>query len=168
MGRGGLLLLLGRLMTRAGAGAATFLMLPANSGEGGWDWAGEGLGRSVGRSISDWESKSSSQQPHTSHRIAAVAKSSSAMYTPKHTLLTCHNTHTLQAAATTTAMDSAAAGGGGEEPLAVTLQRAIDASLGGDRAAQAFLEGLATPDLGSVSGVGIHSIRVAYRSIGID
>lgn len=33
------------------------------------------------------------------------------------------------------------------EPLAATLTRAIDASLRGDKQAQTFLEGLATPDL---------------------
>lgn len=33
------------------------------------------------------------------------------------------------------------------EPLAATLTRAIDASLRGDKQAQAYLEGLATPDL---------------------
>lgn len=34
-----------------------------------------------------------------------------------------------------------------DEPLAATLQRAIDSSLRGERQAAAYLEGLAVPDL---------------------
>ncbi len=54
----------------------------------------------------------------------------------------------------------AAAGGG--EPLAATLSRAIDASLQGDKQAQAFLEGLSTPDLSSVSGLTRSTFRIDH------
>jgi len=54
----------------------------------------------------------------------------------------------------------AAAGGG--EPLGATLSRAIDASLQGDKQAQAFLEGLSTPDLSSVSGLTRSTFRMDH------
>lgn len=53
-------------------------------------------------------------------------------------------THARTARMASTAATAAAEG---NEPLAATLARAIDASLRGERQAQAFLEQLATPDL---------------------